>query len=142
MSFSALSQKVVETIQGSAGVSSAISIFGKVLTVKAGFKTRQEINVSDLPIALIVRPERKLELLAARQYAHSFVVFVGIYCEDREAAPGQLDDLENAIEDALTANYSLDGTAVDVNFVASTNDMGMYHPVYFTSMQFNIQARK
>lgn len=142
MGFSALSNQIIATIQASAAVSTVAGRTGKSLTVRVGYKVRQEINVSDLPIVMIVRPERKLESIAARQYGHEFVIFVGLNCETREDAPGLLDDLENAIEDALVENYSLNGTAVDVNFIGSSNDMGMYHPVYFTSMQFNIQARK
>jgi hypothetical protein len=144
MSFTALSAQIIATIQNSDLVAAAVSStgFNRPLTVKTGFKTRQEINVSDLPIALIVRPERKLTLFSARQYDHSFIIFVGIHSESREAAPGILDGLENAIEDALAKNYTLNGTAVDINFIGSSNDMGMYHPVYFTTMQFEIPARK
>lgn len=142
MSFDTISAQIAATISNSVAVAAVLNPTGKVITAKVGFRTRQEINIADLPIALIVRPERKLTLQYARQYDHSFIIFVGVHCEDREAAPGLLDDLENAIEDALTEAYTLGGTAVEVHYISSTNDMGIYHPVYFTSMQFEISARK
>ena len=146
MGFTSLTTKIIATIQAATAVSSLVTNHwpGKTLSVKAGFKTRQEINVSELPICLIVRPDRKMNinLSTVRQYEHDFILFVGVHCETRESAPGWLDDLENAIEDALVANPSLTGTAVDVNFIGSSNDMGMYHPVYFTSMQFQVLSRK
>jgi hypothetical protein len=144
MSFATISAQMIATIQASSAITTLMASRwpGKSLTVKTGFKTRQEINVADLPIVLIVRPDRKLTDIAAKQYDHSFILFVGIHSENREAAPGLLDDLENAIEDALCANYNQGGTTVDTNFIGSSNDMGMYHPNYFTTMQFEIPARK
>ncbi len=144
MSLATISAQMIATIEASPAIASLVTTNwpGKTLNVKPGFKPRSEINVTDLPIALIVRPDRKSTILSARQYAHSFILFVGIHSEARESAPGLLDALENAIEDALVANYTLNGTAVDVNYVGSSNDMGIYHPHYFTSMQFEISARK
>jgi hypothetical protein len=144
MSYTAITAQIISTIQKSALVTLVLSRIGSTrpLTVKSGFKTRQEINVSDLPLVLVVRPERKMQIISAKQYEHSVILFVGIHCESRETAPGLLDDLENAIEDALTQNYTLNGTAVEVNYIASANDMGTFHPVYFTTMQFDITARK
>jgi hypothetical protein len=142
MTFNALADQIKTIITNSTEVSGVLSPLSKIITTKIGFRTRQEINLSELPVALIVRPERKLTLDYAKQYQHSFLLFVGIHCETREDAPGRLDDLENAIEDALATDWTLDGNAVNVEYVGSVNDMGLYHPVYFTTMQFDISARK
>jgi hypothetical protein len=144
MSFDALADEIIATIAAAPTVVAVVSAQWpqKTLTVKKGFKTRQEINVADLPVCLIVRPERKRTLQYVKQYDHSFILFVGCHCDNREEAPGLLDALENAIEDTLTEAYTLGGTAVEVHYISSVNDMGMYHPVYFTTMQFDISARK
>ena len=142
MSFDTMAGAIITTLNNSSAIAALLSGTGKSLIVRKGFKPKSEIHISELPVAMILRPGRKITIESARQYENNFVLLVGIHCENRESAPGQLDNLENAIEDSLVNNFTLSGAAVDLHFVDSANDMGKFHPVYFTSMQFNVSSRK
>lgn len=117
--------------------------WGKALTVKKVFKQRQELLIAELPVVLITRPIRRTEDGLARKKDNKNTVrlYAGFHQADRDKALDETIGFEEAIETAVLADETLGGTAAATAFDSSQNDEGLFHPVYFTVMEFDILKR-
>jgi hypothetical protein len=143
MSFTEVTDKIKQTLEDDQDLANWVSsIFsGKFLNVIKAFKNRQEINVADLPVAMIVRPSRSYhsQIIGASPYFESTVLlYVGFYCEDRNQAQDILVVLDEEIEAALLKNRSLSGKVQQTMLEAVETDAGQFHPHYFFVQQWKI----
>jgi hypothetical protein len=117
--------------------------WGKALTVKKVFKQRSEVLIGELPIVLITRPERRSEegLVRRKDNTHTVRLYAGFHQPDREKALDETIGLEEAIDNAVMADNLLGGTAAGTSFTSSQNDEGLFHPVYFQVIDFDILKR-
>jgi len=135
---------LVTTIEGDSALSAfCLSKWGKALTVLRVYKNRTEIQLSELPIALITRPEvNKKFLIGAREGEHRVRIYFGFQQDDRLKAQEELIEAEELIDDALLVDHTRGGKAIDTTPEASANDEGSFHPVYFMVMDVLIKHRR
>lgn len=135
---------LVTTLEGDSALSSFCNTkWGASLTVLRLYKNRTEIQISDLPIALVTRPEvDKNFLIGARDGKHRVRIYFGFLQEDRLKAQEELIEVEELIDDALLVDHTRGGKAIDTTPEASANDEGSYHPVYFMVMDVLIKHRR
>lgn len=136
--------ELVTTLQNDTALSSfSQTKWGKSLTVKKIFKERTEINTRDLPIILITRPSlEKSFLTGARDGAHTVRLYCGFHQNDRRRALEEFIEFEEKIDDALLNSQALESITLTINPLASANDEGKYHPVYFMVMDVEIRHRR
>jgi len=117
--------------------------WGKPVKVRKVFRKRNEIGLDELPVILITRPSRNAEeaLTRRKDNLHTVSIYAGFRQENRELAPDQLLEFEELIESALMVDPSRGGTAADTAFQESVNDEGLFHPVYFQALGFQIKKR-
>lgn len=117
--------------------------WGKGLTVQVAYKRRVEIHESDLPLILITRPDMKKKYLTGvRDGIHRARLYCGFLKADREQAQLDLIGFEEAIDDAILADYTLGGTVIKAIPTESANDEGEHRPVYFMVMDVEIHHRR
>lgn len=110
--------------------------WGKALNIKRFFKQRTEIQLADLPIMMITRPEVEPEDIAVevRRYKHRLRLYCGFNEQDRLFAQEELIAFEEVIEDAfmtMERGDTLGSRTVLVEPGIAVNDEGYFHPVYF-----------
>lgn len=117
--------------------------WGKALTVKKVFKQRTEIHLNEFPLVLITRPTRRAQegLTRRKDNDHTVRLYAGFNQKDREKAQEETIGFEEAIDNAVIADRTRGGTAADTAFVSSQNDEGLFHPVYFQVIEFDILKR-
>lgn len=135
---------LVTTLEGDSALSTfCTNKWGASLTVPRLYKNRTEIQVSELPVALITRPEvKKNFLIGARDAEHRVRIYLGFRQEDKLKAQEELIEVEELIDDALLADHTRGGKAIDTMPEASANDEGSFHPVYFLVMDVLIKHRR
>ena len=117
--------------------------WSKSLIVLTVFKERTEIQLSDLPIVLITRPETTKDFsTGTRDGTHTVRLYCGFRQEDRLKAMKELIEFEEKLDDALLVDHTRGGIAIDTDPKASANDEGKFHPVYFMVMDVTIQHRR
>ena len=142
--FNDVLDNLVTTLEGDSALSAFVTAkWGKSLTVLRVYKNRQEIQISELPVALVTRPEvRKNFLIGARDGEHRVRIYLGFRQEDRLEAQAELIEAEELIDDALLVDQTGGGKAIDTKPAESINDEGSYHPVYFMVMDVLIKHRR
>jgi hypothetical protein len=118
--------------------------WGKSLKVETVFKSRVEINQSDLPIILITRPETEKSYLVSnvRDSKHTIRLYCGFYQTSKEKGMEELIEFEEKIDDAMYDKYTLNNTCLNTTSQRSANDEGIYYPVYFMVMEVEILHRR
>ena len=111
------------------------------------FKKRVEIDVRDLPIILVTRPQvLKTLLVGARDGVNTVRLYCGFLQNAREQALAQIIQFEEKIDDALLTQEATNAAnAAGIKYInpkSSVNDEGMYHPVYFIAMDVEISHRR
>lgn len=143
MSFIEVTDKIKQTLVDDQDLANYVSstFSGKFLTVIKAFKNKQEINVADLPVAMIVRPARAYhsQVIGASPYFESTVLlYIGFYCENRDQSQDILVAMDEKIEAALYKNRSLSGKVQQTMLEAVESDVGQFHPHYFFVQQWKI----
>lgn len=143
-SFTAVIDNLATTLTNSAALQAFCQAkWGKSVTVGKAFRQRTEIGLSDLPIILITRPAvTKLFRIGARDGIHTVRLYAGIHQPDKLKALAEFIELEEKIDDALLAPDSNILGAISLSPIASQNDEGEFHPVYFTVMEVEISHRR
>ena len=115
--------------------------WGKEFTVKRRFQKKTELGTSEMPVILIIRPEVVKDFqLQARDGTHTVLLFVGFLQDDRELAQAELVELEEILDDAVLANYTLGDTVLSAMPGPSTNESE--HPKYWLIMQVDVLHRR
>jgi hypothetical protein len=121
----------------------ALTKFGKVCAVWKVFHNRTEIGHGDLPLIMITRPNliRTPSNLSSRK-EHTVALYAGFLQYDRLLVLEQFIELDSLLEDAVMAKTNIQGDIpMAVEVTDSTNDEGLYHPVYFMVMQVKVKTK-
>lgn len=121
----------------------ALTKWEKVFKILKVFHNRTEIGLNDLPLIMITRPtvNRTPSNLSARK-EHTVALYAGFRQEDRLLALEQLIELDSLLEDAVIVRTNLQGDIpMPVEVTDSTNDEGLYHPVYFMVMNLKVRTK-
>lgn len=117
--------------------------FDRPLTVKISYSDREEINLTELPLALITRPRlNKTSSNMARDSINTIRIYLGFNQSDKVRGMEQLIELEELFDDLFMNNYSLGGLVTSALPTESANDEGAYHPSYFVVMDISVQHRR
>ncbi len=112
----------------------------KELNVRLAFKKRQEIPMKDLPVVLVTSPNvgKREEKASGREAWRRVRLYAGFYQKDM--GRGVLEQIlfEELIDAALAKDTSLGETALDMRFLDSANDEGIYQPAWFTVIDIEV----
>ena len=115
-------------------------VWTRELSARLAFKKRQEIPLKDLPLVMITSPSvgRREESSLGREAWRRVRLYAGFYQKD--GARGVLEQIlfEELIDAALARDTSLDGAALEMRFLDSANDEGVYQPAWFTAMDIEV----
>lgn len=133
-SFTNIITNIGTTLQNDSALSSFCSAkWGKTLKVLPLYKNRVEINLEELPIVLITRPQNKKEfIVGGRAYEHTIRLYCGFNQSDRSKSLEEIIGFEEAIEAALLVDRNRGGYAIDTDPQSTVNDEGAFHPSYFS----------
>jgi hypothetical protein len=142
MSFTADIAAFADQIANDAGVAALVYSlsYGKPLNIRLEFKQRTEINIDQLPLIMITRPQKTTtpESGISGTEEHRVTLYCGFVCEDRQQAQSLFITLDEAIESAIMKNPTL-GNRVGYCYPGeSANDEGKWHPVYFFVKEIKI----
>lgn len=143
-SFTTVIDNLATTLTNNSALAAFCSAeWGKTLTVIKAYRQRQEISLSDLPLILITRPAViKQFRIGARDGTHTVRLYAGFYQPDKTRALNEFIGFEEKIDDALLAADPNTIGAITISPLASQNDEGEFHPVYFTVMDAEITHRR
>ncbi len=117
--------------------------FPRALSVRLAYRNREELNVGDLPAVIITRPRvTKQFRTGVRDGDHTVMLYLVFHQDDNDKGPLQLIQFEELIDDAITANNTLSGTAINATPGESVNDEGKNHPTYCIVSELTIQHRR
>ena len=124
-----------------------IARWKKDITVKKVFKKRVELNATELPVILVTRPSvEKTYQLRSRDGENTVRLYCGFEQADKETALDNIITFEETIDDALFAGQKTivagGGVAINATPIASINDEGEFHPIYFMAMDLKIKHRR
>lgn len=144
MSFTAVTDNLKNALEGNAALEAfCVAAFGKGVTALKFFKNRQELDAEQFPLIMITRPSvKKRYLTGAKDGTHTILLLCGFYCDDRTLAQDYIVQFEELIDDAILADATLGGTAIDALPDESENDGGFYHPYYFIGMTVEVRHRR
>ncbi len=118
-------------------------------TVKRVFKKRTELNPAEFPIIMITWPSVKkaYRISGGRENTNTVRLYTGFTQIDAEKAQLELVELEEKIDDCLTANYRLNDAGGNplvrsIHPTDSASDEGVNHPNYFQVMEMEIGHRR
>lgn len=143
-SFVTVYNNIITTLQNDSALAAFCDAkWGKMLTVLKVFKKRVEVNLADLPVILVTRPNIDKEFLINARDADNIVrLYAGFHQTDREKAMEEMIEFEEKIDDALMVDHTRGGNAKSTNPKTSANDEGEFHPVYFMVMDVAIKHRR
>lgn len=114
--------------------------FDRPLTVKPGYRRRDEIGLDELPIIRVTRPRRVTQKNSIRSGQEHFTtcrLYAGFFCEDVERATILAIEMEDIILAALlTAETGL-GTIEEFTAV---NDEGALPPGHFLVIDVTLKT--
>jgi hypothetical protein len=107
--------------------------FERPLTVRLVYKNKEEIQLGELPIILITRPEKTGEADNTVEgfYDNIVLLYLGFHCDDTEQGQLLLIQFEEFVESAIMRNMTLSDLVSFTKPGPSRNDQGMNHPQYF-----------
>lgn len=143
MSFIAVIDQVVSALQNNAALASFCqSKWGRGLTVRKEFRKRTEINLVELPILLLTRPQvgKTPEVSGAKVPLHTVRLYMGFHQTDKTKALDEMVEFEELVDAAVMSAYRHDDQTVKMHPVQSINDEGEFHPVYSIVAEFGIRA--
>ena len=146
-SFNTALDRLVVLMQTDAGLSTFCeSKWGKIHTVRREFRTRVQVNASELPLIMITRPSVKKEfrISGGRDNTHTVGLYILFQQDDRVKAQSEVVEVEEWIDDCLAANYRIKDAAgvplvKNVRPGDSSNNEGIWHPIYAIVMDVAIE---
>ena len=117
--------------------------FGKSITVKRGFKKREEIDAKQLPMIRITRPltSGSAESEISGGYIHRLRLYCGFYFTgDTDAAVNLAIEFEEAIERAVMRNNTDSTFGALILPDSSINDEGARAPSFWAVKDFGVNA--
>lgn len=144
MSFSGALQKLKDILDADTDLQAYVAAnFPRPLTVRFAYKNRAELSAADLPVVILTRPNVKKRFqTGVRDGDHTVLMYTVFQQDDRDLGPLQLIELEEKIDDAITADVTLGSTVISALPEASANDEGKNHPVYCMILSLDIQHRR
>jgi len=117
---------------------------GRSLSIEKTFKKRVQISSNDLPTIILTRPSIVKSFLNNNvlHSVHTVLLYAGFYQKDYRHALDLFVKFEESIEDAL---WRITPESLGVMSIVpknSLNDEGLYHPIYFLTMEVEIQHRR
>ena len=115
--------------------------WSKNIQIMIVFKPDTEVGLDELPLIMMTRPEVKKSSLigGSREGEHIVRLYFLFREEDRLQAQEILIEMDEKIDDALTAPYPWDiGGALDIKPGDSLNNEGNFHPAYALVMDVSI----
>jgi hypothetical protein len=112
----------------------------KSVTVRKGFKRREEISTTILPVILISRPsiKKSFQIGNGREGANLVRLYAGFFQKDPRKGVEEIIQYEELLDDILSDMNPGEIGAIGIDPEVSTNDEGKYHPSYFTVMDVEI----
>ena len=132
-------------IEGSADLQAlCLAKWNRTMTVEIGYRARREIAFSELPLALLTRPQvtGRERVRAGREGKHTIRIYAGFTQTDAAAGARHLIEFEEKLEDALTENNPFKDLALEAEVGESVNDEGTQPPAYFLVMQLHVLYRR
>lgn len=116
----------------------------KSLTVSKAFKKRIFINLRDLPLILITMPfiEKSFLINTNRNSTHTIRLYCGFIQNNPKRALEDFIEFEELIDDALLFYEPEQLGALNLIPKSSENDEGLYHPVYFLTLDVEVKFRR
>jgi len=114
--------------------------FDRPLTVKPGFRRRDEIGLDELPIIRVTRPRRRTDKTGLRVGVNHYItyrLYAGIYHESPEEATALMLEMENILADLFIGNEVTLGLLEEAT---SANDEGTLPPVHFLVMDVTFRV--
>lgn len=118
--------------------------WGQALTAEIGYRARREIAFSELPLALITRPQisDRQRVRAGREGRHTIRIYAGFKNTDKTAGTRELVEFEEKIEDALTRHTPFSDLCLEAEVAESVNDEGAISPAFFLAMNLSVLFRR
>lgn len=145
-SFLATIDGLVNALKTDAALSAFCStnFAGRSLIISKTFKKRVEISSNDLPTIILTRPSVTKTFLNNNvlHSLHTVLLYAGFWKKDYRATFDLVTQFEEAIEDALWRVAPESIGAMSIVPKNSVNDEGMFAPIYFLTMEVEIQHRR
>ena len=108
--------------------------WGRIPIVKKMFKFRTEIQISDLPLIFVTRPDKKSQDVAIggdREHENTVRLYCGFHQLNRDVGQEEMIEFEELTDDAVLLDRKRNNLAFDTNVTTTVTDEGYFHPVYF-----------
>lgn len=132
---------IIGIIEASADLAAFVEgNFGRPLTVKPGFRRRDEIGLDELPIIRVTRPRRRTDKTGLRVGVNHYItyrLYAGIYHESPEEATALMLELEDILADLFINNEATLGLLEEAT---SANDEGTLPPAHFLVMDVTFRV--
>ena len=118
--------------------------FPRPLSVKLAYKNREELNVGDLPAIIITRPRvsKQINTNGVLDSDNTVMLYLVFHQDNHEKGQELLIAFDELLDDAISANPTLNGTATDAIPMESVNDEGKFHPTYCIVSELKIRHRR
>ena len=122
-----------------------LSAWKKALTVKKTLRKRVEVNISEMPLIQITRPEINSDQENNVAYEREHII--SLYClfhqPKIDLAFDQVIEFEETIDHAILGPDRTFGELIDhIDPGPSANDEGRFHPVYCIVKQYRVKREE
>lgn len=114
--------------------------FARALTIKKGYRRRDEIGLDELPIIRVTRPRRVTQKNAIRMGQEHYTtvrLYAGFFSEDVEAAADLAAEFEELLLEIFLDHEAILGT---VDEFTAVNDEGMLPPGHFLVIDVTLKT--
>jgi len=117
--------------------------WSRSLSAKAAWRKRVEIGLDELPVVLVTRPRtRNKNRHEIRDADHTVMLYCGFNQPDRDLILKEQIRFIELIENALLADVTRGGTAINTLIEDSVNDEGKFAPACFSVVAVEIYHRR
>ena len=117
--------------------------WGRALNTVSAYRKRMEIGMDELPLILVTRPQtRNKNRHLIKDADHTVLLYCGFNQPDRDLVLAEQIRFIELIEDALLADVTRGGTAINTLIEDSVNDEGKFPPACFSVIALEIYYRR
>lgn len=117
--------------------------FGRAALIKQTYVDRAEISEADLPLVSIALPGiDKDKVLNTKDKTYTLNLWIYFLQNDPYAALGNFTALDELVDEALLADHTRGGYAINTIPGPAQTDGGVDHPVYTILQETQIRYRK
>ncbi len=145
MAFTDVIDDIVDTLEDEDGdfQEYCLDTFGKLAIIKQTYVDRAEISEADLPLVSIALPGiEKDKVLNTKDKTYTLNIWIYFLQNDPYAALANFTELDELVDEALLADHTRGGDAINTIPVSSQTDGGVDHPVYTILQETQIRYRK